>query len=111
MTREQDEDVYYESESWRGWYLDRKNIALVHREPGGEYDVDILRCRSSAETLDWIIQIAHKSWATDDVIAGLIRALDDLIDVQGVLCPGGRSRNIPLSYLYERIPTYGMTDD
>jgi hypothetical protein len=106
-----EDESFYTQDSWEGWELDRKSHSLFHDDPGGGYYIDVSRCRSSAETLDWIMQVTHKSWADNHVIGGLIRALDDLIDPQGTLCPGGRSRNVSLSYLLGRINNYGLWDE
>lgn len=46
---------------------------------------------SSAETLDWICQVAGKRWA-DDILARLVRALDDVLRPQARLCSFGRRR-------------------
>ena len=44
--------------------------------------------------LDWIAQIARKAWADPACMAGLVRALDDVLHVQANLCPGGHSRTL-----------------
>src|SRR5438552_4100001 len=51
----------------------------------GFYEINLLRCQTSAAVLDWIIQISHKGWG-DKVIADLIRALRLLLDPQATLC-------------------------
>jgi hypothetical protein len=56
------------------------------------YEVALDDCTDSAQTLDWIAQVAGKSWATNGVLAGAVRALDAVLDVQGNLCGGGISR-------------------
>jgi len=53
------------------------------------YAIDLDTCTDSAEVLDWIVQIAHKRWATDHVLAQLIVAFDALLDLQGTICPSG----------------------
>ena len=75
------------------WRLDLEEMTLELE--GERYAVDLEQCRTSAETLDWIIQVATKSWATDAVIAGLVRALDILIEPDINLCTDGidHSRN------------------
>ena len=76
---------------WGGWYLDKETVALVYEEM--DYDVRLSECNSSAQILDWIIQIAEKTWATNDVIGELVRALDDILGIQGNFCGGGQSRD------------------
>jgi hypothetical protein len=47
-----------------------------------------------AETLDWIAQVAGKSWATDRIIADLVCALGDMLDLQANMCSMGESRTV-----------------
>lgn len=75
------------------WHLDRERLCLVLGDSttgAWAYEVDLERCRTSAEALDWIMQVAGKTWATDAVIAGLVRALDDCLSPQAHLCGCGR---------------------
>ena len=48
---------------------------------------------SSAEVLDWIIQILHKPWADDACVANLVRALDDRLSLQANYCSFGQERH------------------
>lgn len=79
--------------SWR-FNPDNWTLELV----SGCYYVDLDRCCSSVAVLDWICQIAHKRWATDKILADLVRALDDLLTPQVTLCSwgmtGGRGGSI-----------------
>jgi hypothetical protein len=52
------------------------------------YEIDLEQCTTSAEMLDWIFQIAGKPWASDRVIAALVRLLDVLLDPHGRICSG-----------------------
>jgi hypothetical protein len=85
------------------WYLDRVNLTLALSPSGrrlsgllcpGEYEVDLEGCTTPAQVLDWIVQVSKKTWATDLVIADLVRALDDLLDMQGTMCPFGQARHV-----------------
>jgi hypothetical protein len=42
------------------------------------YWVDLERCRTAAEVLDWIMRVAKKSWADDETLASLDQT--DLLD-------------------------------
>lgn len=68
----------------------------IDKEEAGEgqerYAIDLDRCTTSAEVLDWIIQVAGKSWATDCVLASLIRALQYYLHPQQTLCSGGNEQ-------------------
>jgi hypothetical protein len=64
--------------------------SVSHRS--GFYEIDLEDMRTSAETLDWIFQVAMKSWATPDIVASLITAIDELIAPQANLCSCGVER-------------------
>jgi len=46
--------------TWGRWTLDAGMLVLDHPD----YEVDLERVDSGAEALDWIAQVAGKSWAT-----------------------------------------------
>ncbi len=72
---------------WNGWMYDKLRIVLIWSKP--HYEVDVEQCRTSAHLLDWIFQVETKGWADDACIAGLIRALSELLDPQATLCSNG----------------------
>jgi hypothetical protein len=74
--------------------FDRRRRVLDYYDATGRwlYDVDLERCRTSAEVLDWIFQVAAKTWADDRMIAGLVRELDRRLHPQGTLCAFGADR-------------------
>lgn len=91
---------------WGGWLLRRetRELALpVHRSlidfGDDAYAVDLDDCRTSAQVLDWICQVASKSWATDEIVAGLVRALSDVLDPQSNLCSGGQGKALSAAAL------------
>ena len=71
---------------WGEWCLDRRTRELILP---GRYEVDLDRFLTAGACLDWVAQVARKRWATDAVVAGLVRALDDVLDPQAHLCSGG----------------------
>jgi hypothetical protein len=75
-----------------GWRLDRRAHCLVLQAPDAWYEIPLAECRTSAQVLDWILQIAGKTWATPTIVAGLVRALDYYLDPQATLCSFGRER-------------------
>jgi len=80
---------------WGPWRLDAETRELVTERTAGDiYPVDLDRCLTAAQTLDWVAQVAAKTWATPTVVAGLVRALDDVLHLQGNLCPSGRPRTL-----------------
>jgi hypothetical protein len=75
------------------WRLDPAARVLYPVEPY-RYEIDLDTCTSSAEVLDWISQVAGKTWADDTTVAGLIRALDDVLVPQAHLCSSGRAKRL-----------------
>jgi hypothetical protein len=79
---------------WGPWKLDAEVLVLVKQGPsedGGGYEVYLGECETSAEVLDWICQVAAKLWADERTVAGLVHAIQDILDPQAYLCSGGRS--------------------
>lgn len=76
------------------WYVRKDNRTLVLENNRGQeiYEVDLDDCRDSAHVLDIIMQIAPKKWATNRVMAGLIRALYWTLNPQKNLCSFGRNK-------------------
>lgn len=70
---------------WGGWTCN--GVEFIHRPSG--YPIDIDRCTTSAELLDWLMQVAKKTWANDATLAGLCRAFNDVLRPQATLCSGG----------------------
>ena len=77
---------------WRGithWRYHRRAHVLSHTGRPYAYEVDLKRCRTSAEVLDWIVQVSHKVWASPAAVAQLVVALDVVCDLQATRCGGG----------------------
>lgn len=74
---------------WGPWMLDTERYVLFAATVSEEYEVDLDDCTSSAEVLDWICQVSSKEWADDAVVAGLVRALADVLEPQANLCSNG----------------------
>lgn len=80
-----------DGDTWGIWQYDAKTLVLFTREPY-RYEIDLEACMSSAEVLDWIFQLAGKTWMNAEQLGNLIYALDDIIDPQATLCSGGRNK-------------------
>jgi len=79
------------------WHLDRKllTLTLSADSPSGyEYEIDLERFVSSGEMLDFIMQIASKSWATPEIIGTFVMALNDIFYPQANLCTWGQELRI-----------------
>lgn len=76
------------------WKLNEAGLALELYDQNGhqEYWVDLERCRTSAEVLDWIVQVAGKNFGSDRVIGALVCAMDRLMNLQLNMCSGGVER-------------------
>lgn len=102
-----------EPADWGPWRLYPPTLVLVlvgtiHRPDGTtleyeRYEVDLERCLTSAEVLDWICQVAGKGYADDAVLAGLVRALDDILHPQAFLCSFGEARTITEARVARRV--------
>jgi hypothetical protein len=70
------------------WKYRKSNRTLtLAMKPG--YEVDLDRCTTSAQVLDWIAQVAKKTWATRKIIADLVLMLDRCLDLQANICSWG----------------------
>lgn len=78
---------------WGPWRLDPGACVLDAPFPYC-YEVDLEGCLTSAAVLNRIAQVAGKTWADAEVIAGLVHALNDVLHPQANLCSWGISSKI-----------------
>ena len=79
------------------WGLDRQHMTLTLKQGliGREerrvpqYEIDLNRCRTSAMVLDWIMQVAGKSWVTKEMLGDLVLAFNQILRPQANLCSIG----------------------
>lgn len=74
------------------WKFDKKNLTLTHSGAGRGYEIDLERCTTSAEVLDWIFQIESKTWASAEDLGELVRAIGTLLSPQATLCSEGQEK-------------------
>ena len=85
---------------WGDWcFMENNTLELLttpygHANEFSVYWVDLDRVRSSAEVLDWIAQISKKTWCTEKILANLVWALDDILDLQQNYCSFGIERKL-----------------
>jgi hypothetical protein len=113
-------DRSIDAASWIDWRLDADHLVLGCFNPKGPvpYEVDLNRCRTSAEVLDWIFQLRGKGWAQGRSVSGFIAALNDVVHPQEFLCSSGQPKEITSAELIRLVdealrrgaPTFG-TDD
>ncbi len=72
------------------WEFDEKHLTLTNTGEGRGYYVDLERCATSAQVLDWICQIDSKPWATKEDVGSLVRAITFLLNPQATLCGEGK---------------------
>jgi hypothetical protein len=95
---------------WGPWHLDRAQRTLWTDAGGYRYDIDLDSCTSSAQVLDWICQIAAKTWGGTEarhnaITAGLVHALTDVLHPQANLCSDGYGKRLSrpqIRYLVSR---------
>ena len=86
----------------RHWRVNFSNLTIEHARGPEFYYVDLERCLSSAEVLDWIIQIERKRWG-GGVVEELVWLLNLLLDPQAHLCGFGAGSTIPQEEIRELI--------
>lgn len=85
---------------WGPWRLNASTYVLDLPE---RYEVDLERCLDSAQVLDWVVQVAGKTWATPEVVAGLVRALDDVLYPQSTICGSGVGKSLTAAAVRKRV--------
>ena len=72
------------------WSFDEdRRVLLLSRE---SYEVPLENLVTSARVLDSIVHVAENIWATPDVVAGFVSALDELFHLEENLCGGGAEK-------------------
>ncbi len=79
------------------WQLNKRTLDLSIKRPDirkgpGRYDIDLKQCTTSAEVLDWIMQVEEKRWATDQVLAEFVREIRRILNPQATLCSWGKEQ-------------------
>jgi hypothetical protein len=87
---------------WGPWYLDAE-LRVLYPAGRDRYEVDLDRCLTSAQLLDCVCQVAGKRWADDATLAGLVRALNDVLKPQANLCSFGQAKRVGISRVTELV--------
>jgi hypothetical protein len=95
----EDMSVFKNYGSWGPWHLDEDLLVLWTEAGGYRYEIDLEECDSSAQVLDWICQIAGKTWggseaAHNHIVGGLVNALIGVLHPQANLCSSGRGKRL-----------------
>jgi hypothetical protein len=77
-----------ERKGWNGWWLDGLRLRYHPHSYGksGTYTLNLERVTDVAALMDLIFQTAGREWADDRALAGLVRALDQLLRPRATLC-------------------------
>ena len=65
------------------WKINHNNFTLEHAQ--NSYCVDLDRCKTLANVLEWILQVSGKSWATESVVGSLVKEMDRHLDLWGMV--------------------------
>jgi hypothetical protein len=97
---------HFDPDRWNGWQLSGHDLwYLAHPGTPGHacYTIGLDHCRSAAEVLDAIVMVRRFDWATDACLAGLIHALDDLLNLNLNLCSWGIHRTVTKEHRATRL--------
>jgi hypothetical protein len=94
---------FYELPQWGGWKLGN-NCCVEYLDE--KYGFDLRGFTTSAKMLDMIMQVARKLWATDECTAGLVRALEDILNPQAHLCSCGGSKRLAVKKIEQMCKGY-----
>jgi|SRR6516164_8959626 hypothetical protein len=84
----------YDPSRWGGWRRVGHGLGYPRPPNKAMYVVDLERFTASSVMLDFIMQVAKKTWATDECLAGLVRALNEIIEPQAHLCSGWTDKRL-----------------
>lgn len=70
------------------WHYDVKG-RVFDMKVFPRYPIPLERCLSAPEVLDWIMQVAGKSWANERLISDLVLTLRFYLQPQATLCSFG----------------------
>jgi hypothetical protein len=79
--------------------FNEQNLTLTLHGPY-DYEIDIEEWTDSAEMLDWILQIANKTWCSPELLYQFVMAIEEICHIrfdngaQGVFCPFGQSKTV-----------------
>ena len=82
------------------WRFDPASLCIDNVETG--YYINLLELKDSAGVLDWIIQISHKTWASDSDLGKLVRLIDRILGLQENICGSGVDKWVDVKDLIER---------
>jgi hypothetical protein len=91
--------------TWGPWRLSGHRLIDTEHH----YAIDLTSCTSSAEVLDWLCQIADKSWATPELLGHLTQAINTILRPQGRLCSNGEDQRLISAQVRSVVRQYRQT--
>lgn len=89
---------------WGAWHLQVRSLELTYEKAGRTfYRIDLERCGTAAQVLDWVFQLRAKTWCSPTDVGHLANAFRDILDPQANLCSFGRAKVLEVTpYLRRR---------
>lgn len=72
---------------WGPWRYGPRTNSLICTVPGYqayEYEVDLARCATPADVLEWLAHLAEKRWGTADVLGAFVLALHEVAGLRSL---------------------------
>ena len=89
----------------RVWFNESAcSIQFVSKSGATIYDVDLETCNTSAEMLDWVMQVARKRWLSDAALGEYVRLMNRLMAPQACLCSFGKDHG-PIPNVRQHVAT------
>ena len=92
MTAEEFCEMHYDPfENVKYWKLVKSNQTLVcTKSPNIGYEIDLERCLTFSQVLDWIMFVFKNIKIPDEVFTDFVRALNGVLNLQQNYCSFGR---------------------
>ena len=95
-------DEIKHGQRWGRWRFNQENLTLTLEATDGPFDptggffyeIDVEKCGTPAQMLDWIFQMEAKIFVTDKDLSDLVRALNVLLYPQATLCSFGHPKKL-----------------
>lgn len=87
--------------NWGLWSFDPSRLALVLELAGSrKHSIDLKKMTSSACLLDSIFEVKEKEWASNEIVADLLAAFQDLFDPRVNICTNREAKTFePIAHL------------
>lgn len=66
---------------WGNWAYNARTLVIENESCPGGYEIDLERCTTAGEVLNWIVHMSCKRWMEDKELGDLVKALHDILDL------------------------------